>query len=53
MLQNSFQSVSPETFRNLFLSIADYRFVASGPFLHRFESISLQVDRYYGLIRWF
>jgi hypothetical protein len=48
-LENSFQSISPETFRNLFLSVADYRFiasgpfrkrfVASGPFLYRFESI--------------
>jgi hypothetical protein len=37
-LQNSFQSVSPETFRNPFLSIADYCFTASGPFLHSFES---------------
>jgi hypothetical protein len=35
-LQIRFQSVSPETFRNLFLSIADYRFVASGPFRKHF-----------------
>jgi hypothetical protein len=39
-LQNSFQSVSPETFRNPFLS------VASGQFLYYFESVSLQVDRF-------
>jgi hypothetical protein len=35
-VQNSFQSLSPETFRNPFLSVADYRFVASGPLLYRF-----------------
>jgi hypothetical protein len=35
-LQNSFQSVSPETFRNPFLSVADFCFVASVPFRKRF-----------------
>jgi hypothetical protein len=35
-LQNSFQSVPPETFRNQFLSVADYRFIARGQFLFRF-----------------
>jgi hypothetical protein len=46
-LQNSFQSLSPETVRNQFLSVADYRFdslqvdrfAASGQFLYRFESV--------------
>jgi hypothetical protein len=43
-LQNSFQSISPEMFRNPFLSVANYRFVASGPLLYRFKSVSWQVD---------
>jgi hypothetical protein len=39
-LQNSFQSVSPEMFRNPFLSVADYRFVANGPFRKRCNTVA-------------